>query len=80
VPFNAKTKAFGDSKPAYETLERMEEHLTKKNGLKLDGLEYHLGRKLTMDAKTESFVDDPEANRLLTRPYRKPFAVPESLS
>ena len=58
----------------------MEEHLAKDNGLKLDGLEYHLGRKLTVDAKAESFVDDPEANKLLTRHYRKPFVVPESLS
>ena len=67
-------------KEAYETLERMEEYLTKNNGLKLDGLDYRLGRKLTVDAKTESFVDAPEANKLLTRPYRKPFVVPESLS
>jgi predicted dehydrogenase len=80
VPFNARTKAFGGSKQAYETLERMEQYLAKDNGLKLDGLEYCLGRKLTVDAKSESFVDDPEANKLLTRPYRKPFVVPESLS
>ena len=80
VPFNAQTKAFGDSKDAYETLERMEEYLAKDNGLKLDGLEYRLGRKLTVDAKSESFVDAPEANKLLTRHYRKPFVVPESLS
>ena len=58
----------------------MEEHLAKDNGVKLDGLNYHLGRKLTVDAKTESFVGDPEANQLLTRPYRKPFVVPESVA
>jgi hypothetical protein len=80
VPFNTQTKAFGDCKEAYETLERMEDHLTRNNGLKLAGLEYQLGRKLTVDAKSESFVDAPEANKLLSRPYRKPFVVPESLS
>jgi len=80
VPFNTQTKAFGDCKDAYETLERMEEYLTKNNGLKLDGLEYGLGRKLTVDAKSESFIDAPDANKLLTRQYRKPFVVPESLS
>jgi predicted dehydrogenase len=80
VPFNSQTKAFGDCREAYETLERMEEYLAKKNGLKLDGLEYHLGRKLAVNARSESFVDAPEANKLLTRPYRKPFLVPESLS
>jgi predicted dehydrogenase len=80
VPFNTQTKAFGDDKAAYETLERMEQYLAGDNGLKLDGLEYRLGRNLTVDAKSESFVDAPEANKLLTRSYRKPFVVPESLS
>ena len=51
VPFNTQTKAFGDNKDAYETLERMEEYLTEDNGLKLDGLDYRLGRKLTVDAE-----------------------------
>ena len=37
VPFNTQTKAFGENKEAYETLARMEEHLTKGNGLKLEG-------------------------------------------
>jgi hypothetical protein len=58
----------------------MEQYLAQNNGLKLDGLQYCLGRKLTVDAKSESFVDAPEANKLLTRPYRRPFIVPESLS
>ena len=44
---------------------RMEEHL-KDNGVALDGLNYRLGRKLTFDAATESFVGDSEANQLLT--------------
>jgi predicted dehydrogenase len=80
VPFNAKTKAFGDNKEAYETLARMEEHLAKGNGLNLDGLQYRLGRKLVIDAKTETIVGDAEANALLTRHYRAPFAVPEKVS
>jgi predicted dehydrogenase len=37
-----------------------------------------VGRKLTLDAATETFVDDPEANQLRTRPeYRKPWTLPE---
>jgi predicted dehydrogenase len=79
VPFNSHTKAFGDDKEAYETLARMEEHLAKDNGLKLDGLEYKLGRKLMVDARAETFVGDPEANALLTRQYRAPFVVPEKI-
>ncbi len=79
-PFNEKTKAFGDNKEAYETLARMEDYLAHDNGLKLDGLSYRLGRKLTVDAKTESFAGDPEADALLTRPYRKPFVVPDRIA
>jgi len=80
VPFNSVSKAFGDNKEAYETLERMEEHLSKGNNLKLDDLTYRVGRKLHVNAQTESFVDAPEADKLLTREYRRPFVVPESLA
>jgi predicted dehydrogenase len=80
VPFNEKTKAFGDNKDAYEALARMEEHLAKDNGLKLDGLSYRLGRKLAVDASSESFVGDPQANAMLTRPYRKGFVVPDKIA
>jgi predicted dehydrogenase len=80
VPFNTQTKAFGDDKAAYETLSRMEEHLAKDNGLNLDGLEYRLGRRLAFDAKSEQFRNDDEANKLLTRAYRAPFVVPETLA
>ena len=38
-----------------------------------------VGRRLTIDPKTESFNGDAAANRLLTREYRKPFVVPERL-
>ena len=37
-----------------------------------------VGRTLTMDAETETFEGDAEANALRTRPeYRKPWALPE---
>ncbi len=37
-----------------------------------------LGRQLTLDAETESFVGDDEANALRSRPeYRKPWLLPE---
>ncbi|OAI47505.1 dehydrogenase [Planctomycetaceae bacterium SCGC AG-212-F19] len=77
--FNPQTKALGDNKEIYETLARMQEHLSKDNSLKLEDMKYQLGRKLTVDPKAETFVGDPEANKLLTREYRKPFAVPEKL-
>ena len=34
-----------------------------------------LARKLTWDWKTQTFVNDPEANRLLSRPMRSPWAL-----
>jgi len=78
TPFSAKTKTFGDNKEAAEAFERMEEHL-KSNGVKLEEATYQVGPKLAVDAKNESFVDNSEANALLSREYRKPFIVPESI-
>ena len=74
-PFSKKNKFFGQNKVAGEYLERMQDHL-KDNGVKLDETEYIVGRHLKFDGKTESFVGDDEANALLTREYRKPYAVP----
>jgi hypothetical protein len=42
----------------------------------LEKTTYLLGRRLNIDNKTESFVNDNEANRYLTREYRKGFEVP----
>jgi len=75
TPFNPQTKAFGDNKDAYETLARTEDHLAG-NGLKLDGLKYRLGRRLTIDVEKEKFVGDEQANAMLTRNYRQGFEVP----
>jgi predicted dehydrogenase len=38
-------------------------------------LSWLLQRKLTLDPKTETFVDDPEANSLRSRPERDPWSV-----
>jgi hypothetical protein len=38
-----------------------------------------MGRKLEFDPKTEKFVNDQEADKLLTRVYRAPFIVPETV-
>jgi len=47
--------------------------------IRLEDSNYTLGRELNFDAKTEQFVNDTQANQLLTRPYRKPFVVPEQV-
>ena len=40
---------------------------------------YRLGRSLNFDPATQRVVNDDEANRLLTREYRKPFVVPQQV-
>jgi hypothetical protein len=36
-----------------------------------------LGRKLRWEPKAEQFVDDLEANRMLSRPMRSPYTLKE---
>lgn len=61
---------------AMDSLQRMVEHLGKnKVDLKVDQLT--LGARLKMDPKTEKFVGNAEADKLLTREYRAPFVVKE---
>jgi predicted dehydrogenase len=44
----------------------------------LANISYRLGgRKLTVNAETETLADDAEANKLLRRDYRSPWVVPE---
>jgi predicted dehydrogenase len=78
APFSKQSKAFGDDKEAYETFERMEEHL-KQNHVPLDKTDYQVGRKLALEPHAERFVNDPQADAMLTREYRTPFVVPEKV-
>ena len=45
----------------------------------LANIAYRTGHALNFDAKTEKFVGDPEADKLLTRPYRAPYVVPDQI-
>ena len=80
APFDAQAKAFGDDKDAYESLARMQEHLTQGNGLKLEGEKFHVGKKLEFDPQTEKFIGNADADALLTRNYRAEFEVPNSIA
>jgi len=58
---------------------RICEHLVKNRKLNLSEWMCHIGLPLKFDPKTEKFIDAPAAaNRMLTRPPRKPFDVPET--
>jgi predicted dehydrogenase len=45
----------------------------------LANISFKVGRKLKFDGATEKFVNDPEADKLLTKVYRKPFIVPDKV-
>lgn len=59
-----------------ESFDRMAEHL-RKNDVAIDTDQITLGVPLRMNPTTERFVGNAEADKLLTREYRKPFVVPE---
>jgi predicted dehydrogenase len=63
------------SKEGADSFERMKEHLAK-NGVDIAKDHLTLGEHLTMDPKTEKFIGNAEADKLLTRDYRKPYVVP----
>ncbi len=43
----------------------------------LANISYRLGREIHIDPTTETFINDDEANKMLTRNYRKGYEVPE---
>jgi len=45
----------------------------------LSNIAYRTGRTLVFDGDSERFVDDPDADRHLTREYRAPFVVPNKV-
>ena len=45
----------------------------------LGNIAYRLGREVDFDPKKERFTSDADANAMLTRNYRAPFVVPETV-
>ena len=45
----------------------------------LGNISYRLGRVLTFDPAKEKFIGDKQADAMLTRPYRKPYVVPDKV-
>jgi predicted dehydrogenase len=56
----------------------LEGHLSAAIG-HLGVISYRTGRKLTFNPEKEKFDNDREADKLLTREYRKPYIVPEKV-
>ena len=64
------------NKEAADSFERMREHLAI-NGVDIAKDHLTLGEFLTMDPKAEKFIGNAEADKMLTRDYRKPYIVPD---
>ena len=45
----------------------------------LANISYLAGRELNFDGDKEKFVNDPKADAMLTRNYRKPYVVPDKV-
>ena len=58
-----------------ETFERTRKHLAE-NDVDLEKTPLTLGSLLRIDPGREAFLDNPQADALLTREYRRPFVVP----
>ena len=81
VPFAESRKVFAGNDAAMAALEKLEWRM-KSRDIKIDdSLQYCVGPVLTFDQKEEKFVGEraEEANKLLTRDYRKPFVVPDEV-
>jgi predicted dehydrogenase len=77
--FQDKPSILGDNAEVQASFEALRDNLKAVN-ISLDAsTTYQLGRTLTLDPQTERFANDEEANALLTRPYRAPFVVPETV-
>lgn len=72
-----KKENAASGKAALELFQRMTEHL-QQNKIDLKKSTLHLGKTLTIDSSKERFTktDAVKANLLLSRKYRKGFAVP----
>ncbi|MBX7075563.1 MAG: Gfo/Idh/MocA family oxidoreductase [Pirellulales bacterium] len=65
----------GNDEENQETFARVAAHL-KENGVDLADTKLQFGADLAFNPATETFVDHPQADKLLTREYRAPFVVP----
>lgn len=68
----------GDNKVVGDSIMTMIEN-TKVLGTNAENAIMQVGRKLEFDAKKEQFIGSDTANDFLTRPYRKPFVVPNEV-
>jgi hypothetical protein len=74
--FSGNNNPFGKNEQIKGSLDMLQNNL-KAVKIDLNETTVAVGRDLKFDPATESFPDDKQADALLTRPYRKPYVVPE---
>lgn len=79
VPFSKKPETLLSNENVFDSFQMIEKNMAWGMGLDLQNATYQLGRKLNFDAATEKFMDDEQANSMLTRPYREPYVVRETV-
>lgn len=78
VPWDTNPSDFKTNKVVSDSMMTVLEN-TKAIGVDPAKYTYCLGPKLDFDPEKEKFVNNRKADELLTRPYRKPFVVPENV-
>ncbi|MBV8880045.1 MAG: Gfo/Idh/MocA family oxidoreductase [Planctomycetaceae bacterium] len=73
-----KVRPWVENEDAADTFDRFKDHMTA-NDVQPEQTQVTVGKALSVDPKAERFVDDPEADKLLTKEYRKPFVVPDKV-
>jgi len=79
APFAEKPCGLGDNEHVLASVKSIEDQLQGALGMDLKKYTYTLGAKLQFCPKAEKFLGNPDADKLLTRPYRAPFCVPEKV-
>ena len=76
VPASVIEKQLESDELAADSFQRMARHL-EANEVDIEDSTITLGPWLEMDPVSERFINNRQANELLTREYRKPFVVPD---
>jgi len=79
VPFTEKPTALGDNEHVLASVKSIEDQLVGALGMDLKKFKYTLGTKVKFCPKAEKFIDNPAADKFLTRAPRPPFCVPEKV-
>ena len=79
VAGTTKSEVLGKHEEIAKSWDKVLETVKGAIGLDVSKGTYQLGPMLTFNPQRERFVKNKEANAMLTRPYRKPFIVPEQV-